>query len=94
MHSCACCQRNKSTNLKPGGLLQALHVPKCKWGSVSKDLITALPETSSGNTAIVVFVDRLSKMTHVAACKTSIGTQAFAKMLRHEGLSVIVMAVL
>ena len=48
------------------------------------DLITALPETASGNSAIVVFVDRLSKMTHLVPCKTSIGTQAFAKLLRRE----------
>jgi transposase InsO family protein len=59
-------------------------VPTRKWGSVSMDLITAMPETSSGKTAIVVFVDRLTKMVHLAACKTSIGTQAFAKMCRHE----------
>lgn len=62
------------------------HYLYLKWGSVSVDLITALPETASGNTAIVVFVDRLTKMTHLAACKTSIGTQAFAKLLRHEVL--------
>ena len=48
------------------------------------DLITALPETAFGNTAIVVFVDRLSKMTHLVACKTSIDTQDFAKMVTHE----------
>ena len=33
---------------------------------------------------MVVFVDRSSKMTHLAACKTSIGIEAFAKSLRHE----------
>ena len=48
------------------------------------DLITALPETALGNTAIVVFVDRLSKMTHLVACKTAIDAQTFAKLLRHE----------
>ena len=84
VRSCAGCQRNKSTNQKPAGLLQPLPVPTRKWGSVSMDLITALPETASGNTAIVVFVDRLSKMTHLAACKTTIDAQAFAKLLRHE----------
>ena len=48
------------------------------------DLITALPETASYDTAVVVFVDKLTKMVHLAACKTTIGTQAFANMLRHE----------
>ena len=28
VHSCACCQRNKSTDLMPAGLLQTLPVPK------------------------------------------------------------------
>ena len=79
---------DKSTNQKPAGLLQPLPVPKRKWGSVSMDLITALPETSTGNTA-VVFVDSLSKMTHLAACKTSIGTQAFAKLFRHEVIRLL-----
>ncbi len=59
-------------------------MPTRKWVSVSMDLITTLPETASGNTAIVVCVDRLTKMVHLATCKTTIGTQAFAKMLRHE----------
>ena len=83
MTTCAGCQRNKSSNQAPAGLLQPLPIPTRKWGNVSMDLMTALPETASGNTDIVVFVDRLSKMTHLAACKRSIGTQAFAKLLRH-----------
>ena len=59
VRTCAGCLCNKSTNRKQAGLLQPLPVPNRKWGSVSMDLITALPETASGNTAIVVFVDRL-----------------------------------
>ena len=83
--TCAGCQRNTSSNQAPAGLLQPLPIPTRKWGSVSMDLIIALPETASGNTAIVLFVDRLSKMTtHLAACKTSLDAQAFAKLLRHE----------
>ena len=46
----------------------------CLWtyllggGQVS---VTQLPETDNGNTCIVVFVDRLSKMVHVAAAPTA-----------------------
>ena len=54
---CPSCQRMKPTNQKPAG-------------PVSMDLITALLETKSGNTAIVVFVDRFTEMTHLAACQT------------------------
>ena len=42
--------------------------------SVGKDLNTALPETESGNTAVVVLVDRFTKRTHMAACTISVGT--------------------
>jgi len=61
VRTCPCCQRNKATNQKPAGLLQPLPVPTRDWGSVSTKVIIALLETSSGNTAIVVFVDRLTK---------------------------------
>ncbi len=61
VRTCPCCQRNKAANQKPAGLLQPLPVPTRNWGSVSTKAIIALPETSSGNTAIVVFVDRLTK---------------------------------
>ena len=84
VNMCAGCQRNKTSTQKPAGLLQPLPVPSRKWGSVSMDSMTALPEIASGNSVIVVFVDRLSKVTHLAARKTSIGTQAFAKLFRHE----------
>ena len=50
------------------------------------DLITSLPETAAGNSAIVVFVCTLTKMVHLVACKTAIGAEAFAKLLRCEVL--------
>ena len=61
---CDSCQRNKVTSMKPGGLLQPLPVPEFRWERVSVDLITKLPPTERGHTAIVVFVDALSKMVH------------------------------
>ena len=54
--TCAACQRNKSSNQAPVGLLQPFPIPTRKWGSVSMDLITALPETASSKTAIAVFL--------------------------------------
>jgi hypothetical protein len=35
------------------------------WVSVTMDLITQLPLTKDGNTAIVVFTDKLTKMIHI-----------------------------
>ena len=66
MAQCDSRQRNKSSTEKPHGELQPLAIPRTTWSSVSLDLITQLPRTKSGNTSIIVFVDRLSKMVHFA----------------------------
>ncbi|CAM6101969.1 unnamed protein product [Calypogeia fissa] len=63
--SCLGCQQNKSSNQKPAGLLQPLPIPERRWEHVTLDLVTALPTTSQGHNAIVVFVDKLSKMIHI-----------------------------
>jgi len=60
---CGVCQRDKSRNQKPGGLLQPLQIPEQSWNSISMDFITDLPVTNNGNDGILVFVDRLTKMT-------------------------------
>lgn len=81
---CDFCQRNKISNQKPAGLLQPLAIPEFRWSSVSVDFITQLPETSAGHTAIVVFVDRLSKMVHLAPCWNIFGAQEFAQIFVRE----------
>ena len=78
--ACFNCQRDKARNQKPGGLLQPLQIPQGPWESVSLDLITALPLTRSGHTAIVVFVDRLTKMTHFVPTVTEIKATEMAQM--------------
>ena len=67
--NCPLCQRNKAKRRKPYGELQPLSIPEGTWDSVSMDFITQLPKSRQGNTSILVFVDRLSKMTHFAATK-------------------------
>ena len=42
---------------------------------MSVDFITQLPETAAGHSAIVVFVDRLSKMVRLAPCWNTLGAQ-------------------
>uniref|UniRef100_A0AAV1T2E1 Integrase catalytic domain-containing protein n=1 Tax=Peronospora matthiolae TaxID=2874970 RepID=A0AAV1T2E1_9STRA len=44
------------------------------------DFVIDLPTDLDGNTGIVVFVDRLSKMTHLAAVPTSIDGERTAKL--------------
>jgi hypothetical protein len=44
------------------------------------DLITCLPETAQGLDAIIVFVDKLSKMVHFVPTKTSVSAEEFAAL--------------
>src|SRR5262249_26795107 len=64
--SCELCQRNKDSTSLPSGLLQPLSIPNEPWESISMDFITHLPKTSNGFDSIIVFVDRLTKMVHLA----------------------------
>ena len=78
--TCHSCQRNKPSTQKPVGLLQPLPIPHRPWVSISMDLITDLPETNEGYNAIVVVVDRLTKMTHFIPCTTKVTTQQLAQL--------------
>ena len=81
VQTCTMCQRSKPEQQRPAGLLQPLPVPEKFWQSVSMELITQLPQTPRGSTAIVVFVDRLSKMAHFAACKGTMDSEGLARLL-------------
>jgi hypothetical protein len=61
---CDSCQRVQYVRHKPQGELHPLQILERRWQSVSMDLITDLPVTKRGHDAVVVFVDRLSKMKH------------------------------
>ncbi|GJP77183.1 hypothetical protein CLOP_g7612 [Closterium sp. NIES-67] len=77
--SYATCQRMKSSRLQPAGLLQPLEPPSRPWQQVTMDFVTGLPAGSSGNDTILVAVDRLTKMTRFAACKTTTTAEQTAK---------------
>ncbi len=82
--SCVACQQNKSSQQAKMGLLLPLPIPDRRWDVVTMDLITALPKTRSGNDAIVVFVDKLTKMVHYAATTTNINAASLAQLFYHE----------
>ncbi len=71
IQQCDSCQHNKASTQLPIGLLQSLQVPGKRWETVTLDLITQLPTSRNGNDAIIVFVDKLSKMVHYAATTTT-----------------------
>lgn len=81
---CSSCHVNKPTNQKPAGLLMPLKIQSRPWGRISMDLITALPQTGNGYTAILVFVDRLSKMSHFVAAKTELAAVQCAASYMHH----------
>jgi len=58
--SCTACARAKTPCHRPYGMLKQLPVPDRPWNSISMDFIEQLP-SSSGFTAILVVIDRLSK---------------------------------
>lgn len=88
--ACHSCQVSKSLNLKPAGKLMPLPIPARKWDSVSMDFIMELPLTPNGHDALLVFVDRFSKMVHLVPTQTTVSALDTAKLyinnvFRHHG---------
>ena len=77
--TCHMCQIMKSDSRAKAGLLKPLEIPSRKWAHVTTDLVTNLPE-SNGFTAIVVFVDKLTKMVHLVGCKKEVTTMEYAQI--------------
>src|SRR4051812_49105804 len=96
--SCDYCQRNKTSQLAPAGLLQPLPIPTQNWQQISMDFITQLPKTKTTHKdAIVVFVDRLSKQAHFEAMNTTATAPDVAKIFlntifRHHGLPQVIVS--
>ncbi|GJP72648.1 hypothetical protein CLOP_g3415 [Closterium sp. NIES-67] len=78
--SCTTCQRMKSSKQKKAGLLQPLPVPEQPWQVVSLDFITGLPTTTSGHDAILVVIDKFSKMGHFIPTHTTARTEETAQL--------------
>jgi hypothetical protein len=68
--TCLTCQQNRTLNKKQTGLLRPLSIPEGPWESVSIDFMVSLPQ-SRGFVAIMVVVDRFSKMAHFIPTKES-----------------------
>lgn len=80
--SCIECQQHKSSRQKPLGLLKPLPVPDKPWQHVSADFIVQLPD-SDGYDAILVIVDRFTKMAVFVPTTVTITSQGFAELF-HE----------
>ncbi|KAF1334922.1 reverse transcriptase, partial [Globisporangium splendens] len=95
VRTCEVCQR-----VKPSGSTQAplrsLPVPSDSWKSVSMDFIFGLPRDTHGRNGILVFVDRFSKMVHLAPvsdkiCNRTLPSYAarFSLVVWHNTIAVL-----
>ncbi len=77
--TCLNCQQNRTLNKKQTGLLQPLSIPEGPWESVSMDFMVSLPP-SRGFNAIMVVVDRFSKMAHFIPTKDEATAQEIGRL--------------
>ena len=77
---CDVCQRVKAVHQKRAGLLQPLPIPEWKWDKLGMDFITGLPRTRLAYDSIWVVVDRLMKVAHFIAVKTTYTSAKLAKI--------------
>ena len=94
--TCVKCQLNRASYQKQAGLLQPLPIPPGPWHSVSMDFITSLPE-SRGFDAILVMVDRFSKLAHMVPTKGCATALETAKLFlnawwKHHGLPRVIVS--
>ena len=77
--SCVTCKRSKAPRHWPYSYLNQLLIPERPWDSISMDFIEQLP-SSSGFTAILVIVDRLSKQAVFIPTHNMITSAELAKL--------------
>ncbi len=80
---CQICRRSKPSREGHQGLLKPLPVPERAWQHVSMDFITHLPR-SGKHDAVLVVVDRLTKMRHFVPCQGTCNAEETARLyVRH-----------
>jgi len=81
VRKCDKCQRNKALTQPAAGLLQPHKVPEYAWETITLDFITELPRTRCGQDALLVVVDKLTKMTHLIPCTTRLSAPDTARLI-------------
>ena len=79
LRNCHICRQSKARRHAKQGLLSPLPVPQRRWQHLSMDFIVGLPD-SSGYNAMLVVVDRLSKMAHAIPCREDTTTEDLAEL--------------
>ena len=83
VQGCTKCQQNKVQHQRKAGELHPLEIPEGPWQDISIDMIGPLPRSNRMD-AIVVIVDRFTKMIRLKAMTTSISSEGIAKIYRDE----------
>ncbi|KAG3201180.1 hypothetical protein PC129_g23586 [Phytophthora cactorum] len=87
VRACEVCQR-----VEPAAFSQTpLPTPSECWQSISMDFVFGLPPDSKRRTGVVVFVDRFSKMVHLAAVPAEVTAVQTARLFvdmvfKHHGM--------
>ena len=83
VRSCKKCQHSKGDRPRQAPL-QCLPVPSQPWQDISMDFIMGLPVSSTGNNAVLTFIDRLTKQAHFVATKTVVNAVDTADLYIHN----------
>jgi hypothetical protein len=83
MKICLTCQQNRTFNKKQVGLLRPLPILQGPWESVSMDFMVSLPP-SRGFDAIMVVVDKFSKMAHFIPTKDNATAQETGRLIETQ----------
>jgi hypothetical protein len=81
---CPSCQQVKAEHQRPAGPLQPLSIPEWKWDQITMDFVVGLPRAPSGQDAIWVIVDRLTKSAHFVPFKITDSMQKLAELYIRE----------
>jgi Integrase zinc binding domain len=87
--SCDSCQRNKPRNQLPIGLLNPLEVPT-RLDQVNLGFVMEFPRTLSGHDAILVVVDRLSKIVRFCPATSDVDAVGSAKLFFNHCIGTMV----
>jgi len=83
VQGCIKCQQNKVQHQKKAGKLHPLEIPEGPWQDISIDMIGPLPRLNEMD-AILVIVDRFTKMIRLKATMTNLSSEGVAKIYRDE----------
>jgi len=83
VQGCVKYQQNKEQHQKRAGKLHPLEIPEGPWQDISINMIGPLPRSNEMD-AILVIVDRFTKMIRLKATTINISSEGVAKIYRDE----------